>query len=161
MEIRKLFTMMLLTLMATGAWAQSEMDQHLVVWLTDGTKVTHDLSDQPETTFQDGSLFLNTDKVSVSYPLEKVLRYTYEGSFPDVGVQPIKSGEMRFLQGADEMCFDGLPAGTPLQLYAPDGKLLSTQRAAKGQTAVVSLKGMPQGTYIVKTGDATYKFLKK
>ena len=89
------------------------------------------------------------------------MRYTYEGNIPVIGIAPVKDGEMRFSQGSDEMRFDGLPAGTRIELYAPDGKLLNTQAASQGQPAVVSLKGMPQGTYIVKAGDATYKFLKR
>ena len=104
---------------------------------------------------------MKTDKVTVSYPLDKVLRYTYEGEFPKVGIQPVRSGEVRFSQGANEMRFDGLPAGTPLELYSPDGRLLAVQTAAEGQPAVISLKGRPTGTYIVKAGDASYKFLKK
>ena len=159
--MKKFLILLAAMLSLTATRAMGDGPQRLVVWLTDGTKVTHDLSDQPETTFQGGALFLKTEKVSVSYPLEKVLRYTYEGSFPDVGVQPIKSGEVRVSQGNDGMRFDGLPAGTPLELYSPDGKLLSMQHAAEGQSSVVSLAGMPTGIYIIKAGEASYKFLKK
>lgn len=160
--MRRNILLLALLLGAAGmAWGQSTATQRLVVWLADGTTVSHDLTDEPETTFQDGALFLKTDKVTVSYPLDKVLRYTYEGEFPKVGIQPVRSGEVRFSQGADEMRFDGLPAGTTLELYSPDGRLLAVQTAAEGQPAVISLKGRPTGTYIVKAGDASYKFLKK
>lgn len=159
--MKKILILLAAMLSLTTARAMSDGPQRLVVWLMDGTKVTHDLADQPETTFQDGALFLKTDKVSISYPLEQIRRYTYDGSFPTVGVQPVRSGEVRFSQGEDAMKFEGLPEGTTLQLYAPDGKLLSTQRAAAGLPNEVSLKGMPAGTYIVKAGEASYKFLKK
>ncbi len=159
--MRKVILSLAALLISMVMQAQTSDPQRLVIWLMDGTKVYHDLTDEPETTFQDGALFLKTDKVSISYPLENVKRYTYEGSFPKVGIQPVRSGEVRFSQGANEMRFDGLPAGTVLQLYAPDGRLLSTQTSTEGLPAVVSLKNMPTGTYIVKAGDATYKFLKK
>ena len=159
--MRKIILSLAALLISMVMQAQTSDPQRLVIWLMDGTKVYHDLTDMPETTFQNSTLFLKTDKVSISYPLEKVKRYTYEGSFPKVGIQPVRSGEVRFSQGANEMRFDGLPAGTPLKLYSPDGRLLAVQTAAEGQPAVMSLKGRPTGTYIVKAGDASYKFLKK
>lgn len=159
--MRKIILSLAALLISMVMQAQTSDPQRLVIWLMDGTKVYHDLTDMPETTFQNSTLFLKTDKVSISYPLEKVKRYTYEGSFPKVGVPVVGAGEVRFSQGADAMRFDELPAGTVLQLYASDGRLLSTQTSAEGLPAVVSLKNMPTGTYIVKAGDATYKFLKK
>lgn len=146
-----------ISLAATG---QTE-PARLVVWLKNGQKVYHDLADKPETRFNVGYLMLSTDKVSVTYPLTDVLRYTYEGVIPIVSVPDIKPGEMRFQQGADEMRFDGLAAGTVIEVYSSDGKLLRTQKAVQGQTAVVSLKGQPTGLYIVKIGDASYKFMKR
>ena len=135
--------------------------QRLVVWLTNGQKVYHDLTDKPETRFNAGYLMLSTSKVSVSYPLTQVLRYTFEGKMPVVNVPSVRPGEVRFSQGPDAMRFDGLPAGSVLELYAPDGKLLRSQTAASGKTAVVSLKNQPAGLYIVKVGDASYKFMKR
>ena len=143
-----------------AAAAQTE-SARLVVWLKNGQKVVHDLADKPETRFNAGYLMLSTDKVSISYPLTEVLRYTYEGNIPVVAVPSIKPGEMRFQQGADEMRFDGLAAGTVMEVYSTDGKLLRTQKAVQGQTAVISLKGQPAGLYIVKIGDASYKFMKR
>ena len=141
--------------------AQDDETQRMVVWLSNGQKITHELADEPETRFYNGMLMLATKKVSVSYPIAQVLRYTFEGNMPKVGVPAVKSGEVRFSQGKDEMRFDGLAAGTILELYSPDGKLLRSQTAANGQPSVVSVKGQPAGLYIVKVGDASYKFLKK
>ena len=158
--MKKLILLSLMLMLSTGAWAQ-DATQRLVVWLADGTKVYHDLKDQPETTFENGALYLRTEKVSVSYPIEKVLRYTFDGHMPAIGIEVVKPGEVRFSQGNDQMRFDGLAAGTKLELYTLDGKLINTQTAANGQPSIVSLKDMPTGTYIVKAGDAKYKFLKK
>ena len=90
-----------------------------------------------------------------------MLRYTYEGVYSSISAPTLQPGEVFFSQEADGMTFAGLPAGTLIQLFSPDGKLLGQQTAAEGQKVEVSAKGMPAGTYIVKAGDATYKFLKK
>ena len=155
----KLILIMMLMEAATGLWAQDT--QRLVVWKTNGEKIYHELTDEPETRFNNGMLMLATKKVSISYPIAQVLRYTYEGRMPLVSVPTVKKGEVRFSQGTDEMRFEGLAGGTVLELYAPDGKLLRSQTAAEGQPAVVSVKGQPAGLYIVKVGDASYKFMKK
>ncbi len=155
----KLTLIMMLMAAATGLWAQDT--QRLVVWKTNGEKIYHELTDEPETRFANGMLMLSTKKVSISYPIAQVLRYTFEGYIPVVSVPAVKKGEVRFSQGTDEMRFDGLAGGTVLELYAPDGKLLRTQTAAEGQPAVVSLKGQSAGLYIVKVGDASYKFMKR
>ena len=158
--MKKILFLLMALVLPMVASADDET-QRLVVWFTNGTKVTHELTDEPETRFNNGMLMLSTKKVSISYPIAQVLRYTYEGKTPLVNVPTVKPGEIRFSQGTDEMRFDGLAAGTVLELYSPDGKLLRTQTAASGQPAVVSVKGQPAGLYIVKVGDASYKFLKK
>lgn len=158
--MRKILFLMLALVLPMVASADDEI-QRLVVWLSNGQKITHELTDEPETRFANGMLMLSTKKVSISYPIAQVLRYTFEGYIPVVSVPAVKKGEVRFSQGTDEMRFDGLAGGTVLKLYAPDGKLLRTQTAAEGQPAVVSLKGQSAGLYIVKVGDASYKFMKR
>ena len=160
MKTRLIALSLLLTLSITAMWAQNE-NQRLVVWLKGGQKVYHDLSDQPETFFSNGMLWLKTDKVSVSYPLTDVLRYTFEGPMTAIESPSVRPGEMRFLRGKDAMAFEGLPEGTILEVYSLDGKKLSTVKALNGQRTVVSLANHPSGTYIVKMGDASFKFIKQ
>ena len=49
----------------------------LQIWLDDGKMNTVSLSEEPHTTFSNGNLTITTKKNSITYPLEKVLRYTY------------------------------------------------------------------------------------
>ena len=160
MKVKFTILSLLLAFAATATWGQGDT-QRLVVWLKGNQKVYHDLSDKPETTFSDGLLWLKTDKVSVSYPLTDVLRYTFEGPMTAIESPSVRPGEMRFLQGKDAMAFEGLPEGTTLEVYSLDGKKLSTVKALNGQRTVVSLANHPSGTYIVKMGDASFKFIKQ
>ena len=155
-----LFLFAILLAMPVVANAQTET-QRLVVWLKSGQKVYHDLSDEPETTFSDGRLWLKTDKVSVSYPLTDVLRYSFEGKLGPSSITTIRPGELSFSQGDDMIKFEGLDVGTRLELYSVDGKKLGVQQARAGEPSIVSLKNMPTGTYIIKAGEATYKFQKR
>ena len=161
MNMKKiLFLLMALALLPAVARAD-DAAQQLVVWLKNGQKIRHDLADKPETRFNAGYLMLSTSKVSVSYPLTDVLRYTYEGAMPPVGVPTVKPGEIRVSQNNNALAFDGLPDGTCVEVYSLDGKKLSTQKAHTGQKTLISLQRHPAGTYLVKVGDATYKFVKR
>ncbi len=158
--IKKIFLMMALVLLPSMAVAD-DATQQLVVWLKNGQKIRHDLADKPETRFFAGYLMLSTSKVSVSYPLTDVLRYTFEGDIPVVNVPSVRPGEIRVSQNDNAMLFDGLPDGTSVEVFSLDGKKLATQTAHAGQQTLVSLQRHTAGTYIVKVGDATYKFVKR
>ena len=150
----------LLLMFAAVTWAQ-DVTQRLVVWQKNGEKVYFDLSEEPETTFEDSKLVIKTTRTTVYYQLANVLRYTYEGTMDAIDGPKLHPGEVRFLQGTDQMAFDGLPDGTTLDVYSLDGKKLFTKQALGGQRTVLSLASHPAGTYIVKVGDTTYKFMKR
>lgn len=150
---------MLLLIATLSSLADS---QRLVVWQKSGQKVYFDLNEEPETTFEDGNLVIRSSRTTVSYPLTNVLRYTYEGgTITDVGDVKMRPGEVRFLQNAEQMAFDGLQDGTILEVYTLDGVKIKTVKAQGGQRTVVSLADQAAGTYVVKAGEATYKFMKR
>ena len=146
-------------IMTAGAWADTQ--QRLIVWMKDGQKVYYDLAEEPETTFEDGKLAIKTTKTTVYYQLENVLRYTYDGDITDVVGPKLRPNEIRFMQGKDQMAFDGLADGTVLEIYSLDGMKLGTMQAKGGERTTISFTNRPAGTYIVKVGEASYKFLKR
>lgn len=149
-------------LLLTATLSSLADSQRLVVWQKSGQKVYFDLTEEPETTFEDGNLVIRSSRTTVSYPLTSVLRYTYEGgTITDVGDVKMRPGEVRFLQNAEQMAFDGLQDGTILEVYTLDGVKIKTVKAQGGQRTVVSLADQAAGTYIVKAGEATYKFMKR
>lgn len=156
---RLLAFLLLVVGMTAGAWAQST--QRLVVWQKNGEKVYFDLAEEPETTFEGTKLVIKTSSTTVYYQIENVLRYTFEGAMTAIGNPKLRPGEIIFRQGTDKMAFDGLPDGARIDVYTLDGKKVKTQNAHGGKQTLVSLAGYPVGTYIVKVGDATYKFLKR
>lgn len=161
MKTKRLCMTMLFLAATMMSMAQDNSAQTLVVWLADGTKVRHLLTDEPKTTFQNGALYLSTIRMSISYPLERVLRYTYEGNYNPVGISQLRSGEVRMWQTDDAVKFEGLEPGTPVEVYGSDGVLQNRQTAQSGIATVASLTGLPAGVYIIKIKDQTIKFLKK
>ena len=159
MKKRKILLLLLFVIPVLG-WAQNDT-QRLVVWLKSGEKVYFDLTEEPRTTFEEGKLVITTSLTTVYYLLENVQRYTHEGAMTNIEVSTLRPGELVYMQNNDEMAFEGLPDGAVLDLYSIDGRKLNTTRANTGKRTVVSLAGFPTGTYILKCGDVTYKFVKR
>ena len=53
------------------------VEAKLQVWQADGEVVTFDLDEEPVTTYADGNLVIKTSTRIITYPLEKVWKYTY------------------------------------------------------------------------------------
>ncbi len=159
MKKRKILLLLLFVIPVLG-WAQNDT-QRLVVWLKSGEKVYFDLTEEPRTTFEEGKLVITTSLTTVYYLLENVQRYTHEGAMTNIEASTLRPGELVYMQNNDEMAFEGLPDGAVLDLYSIDGRKLNTTRANTGKRTVVSLAGFPTGTYILKCGDVTYKFVKR
>ncbi|MBR3091597.1 MAG: T9SS type A sorting domain-containing protein [Bacteroidaceae bacterium] len=158
--MKRTILLLLILIYAATTWAQSDT-QWLVVWQKSGEKTYIELTDEPVTTFEDMQLVIRTSRTTAAFPLEDVLRYTFEGVMTAINAPKLKTGEIVFRQHAADMTFDGLADGTEVSLYSMDGKLLHTQSARSSLQTVVSLAGYPSGTYIVKVGHATYKFMKR
>ena len=159
MKQRLLILLMSFIAVASGTWADTQ--QRLIVWMKNGEKVYFNLVEEPETTFENGKLVIKTTKTTVYYQLENVLRYTYDGDITDVVGPMLRPNEIRFMQGTDQMAFDGLTDGTQIEIYSLDGMKLGSMLAKEGERITISFQNRPAGTYIVKVGDATYKFLKQ
>ena len=159
MKKRKILLLLLFVIPVLG-WAQNDT-QRLVVWLKSGEKVYFDLTEEPRTTFEEGKLVITTSLTTVYYLLENVQRYTHEGAMTNIEASTLRPGELVYMQNNDEMAFEGLPDGAVLDLYSIDGRKLNTTRANTGKRTIVSLAGFPTGTYILKCGDVTYKFVKR
>ena len=67
-------------------------NQRLVVLKKDGTKVFYDLAEKPTTTFSDGQLVVATSQTTDYYPLNEIVRYTYEGAYDEIGKAEARSG---------------------------------------------------------------------
>ena len=161
MKQRLLLLSQLLSFAVTAMWAQSDATQRLVVWLKDGQKIYHDLNDQPETTFSDGMLWLKTEKVSVSYPLTDVLRYTFEG-VGNTGIEKLsQESAVAVSKDGNTVTFHYLKANATVSLYAANGTLLEQQKATDSSPLTISVKNRPNGVYIVKSGSQTIKLLKR
>ena len=155
MHIRSLFV--LLTIALTMA-AQAD-DRVLKVWQSDGQVLTISLADEPRTTYSDGNLIITSSKSSVTFPLEKVRRYTYESAAS--GIDEAKAVRAAFSRDGETLTLAGLKPGTAIYLYNVAGQLLRIIDSGTQPKVVVSVSNLPVGVYVVKANDVTYKITKR
>ena len=155
MHIRSLFS--LLAIAVTMA-AQAD-DRVLKVWQADGQVLTISLADEPRTTYSDGNLIITSSKTSVTLPLERVRRYTYESVAS--GIDEAKAVHAAFSRDGETLTLTGLKPGTAIYLYNVAGQLLRTIDSGTQPKVVVSVSNLPAGVYVVKANDVTYKITKR
>lgn len=155
---RRLLTMLLLlsSLMATA----DEPISRLVVWAKNGTKTYFDLAENPKTTFEDNDLVITCESMTISYPLDQVLRYTYESVSADIDNISLKK-IVRISQRNDTLIMENLKQGTIVSLHTVDGKLVKAHTTGNSRSVAISLSDCPSGVYIVKANDVTYKMMKR
>jgi hypothetical protein len=130
----------------------------LVVWQKNGEKVIYELYDLPETTFEDDKLVIKTNRTTVYYLLENVIRYTYQGLESIVDQIPnIRSVSIN--RNSDAITFGNLPQGSIISLCAANGMVLENY-IANGKPLTISIASRPSGVYILNVGKESIKMLK-
>ena len=143
----------------TASVAAHADDRVLKVWQSDGQVLTISLADEPRTTYSDGNLIITSSKSSVTLPLEKVRRYTYESAAS--GIDEAKAVRATFSRDGETLTLTGLKPGTSIYLYNVAGQLLRTIDSGTQPKVVVSVSHLPAGVYVVKANDVTYKITKQ
>lgn len=153
---KKWISLFLLALCCAGGMQA----QKLVVWRTDGRKISYDLAERPKTFFTGNSVEIRTVYVTVTYPLQSVQKYTF-GDLANAVQSPLDNQQTIVRQQDGRLQLENLPAGTPVLVYDASGKLLSRLTAEQQTLIDVNLDSYPNGVYLVKVGDVSYKIAKQ
>ena len=153
--MKKLLSLLILFVFAHSVMAD---DMILQIWQSDGNVVNIDLNEQPVTRYADGNLIITTTKTTISYPLEKVAKYTYVSA---EGIESINGMRSKFSQDGETLTFSGLTQGTEIAVYAASGKILRKTKAGPHAKTIVSVSDLPPGVYLVKVNSITYKITKR
>ena len=134
--------------------------------LRNGKKVSFAFAEKPVIALSDANLSVSVRGVQrVSYAYADVQRVVVESdvvnAINDV-VSDSKSQHVVFNLSAGTLAVEGLAANEQISIYAADGKLALGEKANAEGKAVVSLAGLQQGVYVVRTQSGiSYKLFKK
>ena len=150
--------LLILFILLVSALAVKADDMLLQIWQADGQVVTIALSEEPVTRYADGNLIITTTKTSITYPLEKVRKYTYVSAD---GISSLEGMKSRLSQDGETLIFSGLSQGTEITMYSTSGLVLRKVKSGSQAKITVSVSDLPPGVYLVKVNSVTYKITKR
>ena len=138
---------------------------YFVVWLNDGSRTAYTLARHPVVTYTNGELLLTTTQQQVAYAAGDVRKFTFSAGdiscdAPTSVASPLEQ-DWQFSLQQGNVHFSGSPAGSPISIYAIDGKLLHTTTTDEAGNATIDIASYPAGVYIIKTETITHKIIKR
>lgn len=158
MKTRNLFTLLLLWLTVAGAWAQNA----IVVCQKDGTVAKFAFTEKPVVTYSAGELVMTTNKTSVQYPMNRLLKIYFDvAEVPDgIDVEVTQPEDVQFTFRDGVLVVSGGEAGAIVNLYRLDGVSAGQFRLDGNGTVTIPTGSLGKGVYIVKTKQVSFKFRK-
>ena len=158
MKTRNLFILLLLWLTAAGAWAQNT----IVVCQNDGTMARFALTEKPVVTYSAGELVMTTNKTSVQYPMNRLLKIYFDvAEVPDgIDVEVTQPEDVQFAFRDGALVVSGGEAGAIVNLYRLDGVSAGQFRLDGNGTVTIPTGSLSKGLYIVTTKHISFKFRK-
>ena len=144
----------------TNLYYMNESGTHTLLESVNGSEKLTIENAVPQVTFEGNSLHIVSEKADATYNLLDVLNFTYETQSV-TGVNELREEPATIDYNNGELVVSGLKANDAVSIYAMDGKLVQQQTASRGGTFRLSLSSLPQGVYIVKVGNITYKIMKR
>lgn len=130
----------------------------LVVMQKTGGSVYYSFNDNPKVMFSGENMIISTSKSVVEYPIANLFSF----SFDDManGVLDIKSNGANIKMTDDMLVVTGISANEVVSVYDAKGAKVSSAKAENG-TISISLGNLPNGVYVVKSKNVSYKIVRK
>ena len=157
--MKPLFLSMLLSVSSLSAQAET-LPTLLTVWAKDGSSQSFALAQIPEVSFTESTLQVVTDGVEVDFPLDDLLRFTYDEA-EVTGVTHIDTGAKSFEIRDEAVYFPSLQAGTIVRIYGMNGQNVLLRRITEAGAYLFSLTDLQPGTYLVNVNGITTKIMKR
>lgn len=144
--------------------SEERLSYYLMIAQKDGSQVKVAFKHHPEFRHDGAALQLTSQGLDISYP-DGTLDYfkiIAETDTPTGIYSPsTNSKDARPLMTTDGVCVAGAQPGDYLYVYTLDGKIVGNAVVDPEGSAEVSLSRYGAGTYIIKSGNTTFKMIKK
>jgi len=114
------------------------------------------IDEQPTISFNGENVIVTTSTSELTYAMTDVKFFNYETE--TTGIKTA-SGGMKV--DGDRIVYDGLPAGSKVQVFDVSGHLCGSATADESGHAVVSIAKFSAGVYMVNANNVSTKFTKK
>ena len=157
MQFRKSLLLLLLLLTTAGLRAQT-----LVLHHADATTTDVELYTQPRVEFENDRVLITSAVLNMDYAKADVLRFTYvRGTHIGIEDQADEYSAISYQEDDGTLVLSQMKANASVCVYTLDGKLVKELTTQHAGTFRLNLSTLPQGVYIVKADNLTYKLLKR
>lgn len=155
--MRKLLFTLFAAVLSVPMFSQNTLTIHQ----KDGQQFSFGFDDKPVITYTDNDLVLKTTKTEVQYPLESLLKLTFNDS--ETAVKPVlKDGKNPALVlDSYAVNISGAKAGVEVTVFSADGKSVNSYKASPDGNVSFSIADLTEGVYIIKSENLSIKVLKK
>ena len=115
------------------------------------------IDEQPTISFNGENVIVTTSTSEMAYAMTDVKFFNYETE--TTGIEGAKAEGMK-VEG-DRIIYDGLPAGSKVQVFDVAGHLCGSATADEAGHAVVNITKFSAGVYMVNANNVSTKFTKK
>ena len=151
-------------LMMMAPMALFSQNNMMIVHLKNGLVAEFLFKYEPVITFTDTDIVLTTSMGSITYPLANLTKFTFsKKDLPTTEVEEIEEDVRKVTFSIDEYTIniDGAKADEAVYVIASDGKVLDAYKTDKEGSLSFSIADLPDGTYIIRSEEITFKILKK
>ena len=139
--------------------AQSPENQCIVVETNDGECIEYLLSNNPRIVHNEATVVLTTISESIEFQTANVSKVYFSAIPTSIGKMNTSEGQFKFQQNA--VILKDFGVCEPVALYDTEGRLFWQQVTDSDGHLMVSLSSLPQGTYIVRISNKSFKVTRK
>ncbi len=158
LRVLTLMALLFLPAQAIIAHTTEENVTCMVLTMTDGTVNKFALNESPKVTYQGDNLVVESSTGEFTTAMSGISTFTFE--LVPVGISEMDNAPQKPVLTPGKASFEGLKAGATISIYTTDGKMLSSVKADGEGFATVDLGTLPQGVYILRTPNQSYKIKK-
>lgn len=156
--MKRIYLLQLLLVAALAVYAQPTK---ILVWLVTGEQVAYSLADRPKMVVENDNVHLTTTTADIVYAAKDIKKVTFDGQTDGIEQATMagKTGEATLSQ--ELMTFTGFKPGEAVRIFDAAGRLTVSNAINSDGSLTITLSGLKQGVYIVKTQYKSFKFIKK
>lgn len=131
----------------------------LCIDTTSGEHLEYLLNTNPRLTPNESKMVLTTNTITMEFQTNKIAKVYIVDPSTDVSETKKISGNFQLLR--DYIYFSGYGGNESITMYSADGRQMMHQKTDGNGNLTLSLHGMANGTYIIKTKHQSIKIIKK
>lgn len=158
---KKVVNLLVLVALLLPLSAMADTVECLVLTESNGTVSKFALAEAPVVTYSGSDLVVTCSGQTLTVGLEG-LTLTF-GEMEATRIEAVKGGVKdadRLQYSFGEASFEGLNPGALVSVYSIDGKMVTKVKADQDGRASVSLMGLPNGVYVLRTPSKSFKVKK-